>query len=221
MYKVLDLFCGAGGAAMGMHRAWDDALIIGVDIVPQPRYPFHFVQGDALKPPFDLREFDFIWASPKCQGYSDMQNLAKARNGEYPEHEKQIDAVRVLLQSSSRPYVIENVRGARRELENHIQLCGAQFGLKTYRHRYFEVVPFILAPPHIPHHDQTPSAGNGLSPKGFISIVGSGGVRGMTNKQILDYWRGAMGIDWMSREELSEAIPPAYSEYIARQIRPV
>jgi DNA (cytosine-5)-methyltransferase 1 len=123
-----------------------------------------------------------------------------------------------MLYASSLPFVIENVGGARRELQSPIMLCGHQFGLKTYRHRWFEVVPFILSPPHIPHPEPCPKSGRGKSKThGFISVTGSGGAAGL-EMPYLKYASMAMGIDWMNREELSQAIPPAYTEYIGRQM---
>jgi DNA (cytosine-5)-methyltransferase 1 len=216
---LLDLFSGAGGAARGYQQA--GFYVVGVDINPQPRYAGdEFHQADALE--FIAahgHEFDVIHASPKCQFGTGMQHLGKARNGSYPQHENQIPAVRELLNQTGRPYIIENVDGSRKHLINPIMLCGNSFGLKTYRHRWFELSPFwFLAPSHTAHLDQTPSAGNGKSPKGFISICGTGGVRGMTSQEIVDYWGMAMGIDWMTREELKEAIPPKYTEWLGKQL---
>lgn len=219
-FRVLDLFCKAGGSARGIRSAFPDAEIIGIDIEQQPRYPFCFVQMDALHFEPTRGYFDFVWASPPCQFGTGMQHLGKARNGSYPVHPNLIDPIRKKILSWDLPYVIENVYQARKFLKNPIMLCGTQFDLKVYRHRVFESNVLLLAPQHKPHHDQTPSAGNGLSPKGFISVCGTGGVRGMNAKQIVSCWSDAMNIHWMNRAELAEAIPPAYSEYIARQIRP-
>lgn len=217
--KLLDLFCGAGGAARGYQLA--GFHVTGVDIKPQPRYAGdRFVQGDALEYLIDhWREYDTIHASPPCQGYSEMKHFTTQV---YP---KLIAITRALLQLTGKPYVIENVRGAAAELNAPIILCGHAFGLKTYRHRYFEVQPWILAPAHIKHNDNSPQSGKGVSSKGFVSVVGSGGKR--IPKQLLadhgfttetEYLRYAMGIDWMNREELAESIPPAYSEYIGRHL---
>jgi DNA (cytosine-5)-methyltransferase 1 len=206
MYKVLDLFCGAGGAAMGLHRAWSDAEIVGVDIHPQPRYPFTFVQADALRPPFDLKEFDFIWASPPCQNYSLAASEWRKRGYVYPDL---VEPVREMLKASGMPYVIENVERA--PLNNPVLLCGSMFGLKTYRHRLFEsnqVIGFQLCQPHV----KQVKMGRPHKEGDMISIAG--------HFPGLAYAKKAMGIDWMNKAELAEAIPPAYSEYIARQIRP-
>lgn len=201
---------------MGYHRAGFE--VEGVDIEPQPNYPFNFTQMDALEylDNADLSQFDAIHASPPCQRYSGMQLLSTARNGSYKEHADLVEPVRQRLQQIGKPYVIENVVGS--PLENSFMLCGSMFGLKTYRHRQFESNIFMLQPLHEPHRDKTPPAGNGISPKGFISICGTGGVKGMKAKEILDYWSMAMGIDWMNRAELAQAIPPAYTEYIGLQL---
>lgn len=201
---------------MGYHRAGFD--LIGVDIEQQPNYPFEFVKMDAVEylQTQDLSQFAVIHASPPCQRFSGMQLLSAARNGSYNEHADLIDPVRELLVQVGKPYVIENVIGA--PLLNPIMLCGSMFGLKTYRHRLFESNIFMMTPMHEPHRDQTPPAGNGISPKGFISVCGTGGVKGMTAKEILSYWSLAMDIDWMTRAELAQAIPPAYTEWIGREL---
>lgn len=206
-WRVLDLFCGAGGAAMGLHRAWADAEIIGIDIMPQPRYPFRFVQGDALKPPFDLREFDFIWASPECKGYTTLAALNKHKT-----YRRMIANTRELLRASGKPYVIENVANARREMIAPVMLCGSMFGLNVRRHRYFESsIPF-LAPPCLHHTIPEP-----LQVTGWIT----GPSPKHRKPNGIEEARSAMDIDWMEDGEIQQAIPPAYSEYIARQIRQV
>lgn len=205
MYRVLDLFSGAGGAAMGLHRAWPDAEITGVDIKPMPRYPFRFVQADAMT--FDLSEYDFIWASPPCQGYSAMKHFATE------ERPKLIADVRAVLDQAAVPYVIENVAGAKSEMINPLMLCGTMFGLRVRRHRLFECIPPIYFAPATCRH-WLKVARQGRMPNReteFICVTGDFSDQ--------PYARRAMGIDWMNRAELGEAIPPAYSEYIARQIR--
>ena len=202
---------------MGYHRAGFE--VIGVDISPHPNYPFSFVHGDALE---YLKEhghkFDVIHASPPCQHYSKARSLSAARNGgKYGEHPDLVGPVREMLKRIGKPYIIENVAGA--PLENPISLYGSQFGLKTQRHRRFEC-SFPVETASLPPFKkmQTPSAGNGCGPDGSISICGSGGVRGLTSKTILTTWSDALGgVDWMTRQEMAECVPPAYTEFIGRQ----
>src|ERR1700677_3114722 len=137
--KVLVLFCGGGGACMGLHQVWPSAEITGVDLSPQPRYPFCFVQADALT--FPLEGYDFIWASPMCQKHS---WAARRWKKEWPD---QIPVIRERLQNSGIPYVIENVVGA--PLLNAMTLCGQMFGLKIIRHRLFESSFQMRAPFHL------------------------------------------------------------------------
>lgn len=196
---AIDLFCCAGGAAMGLHRAGFD--VIGVDIKPQPRYPFRFIQGDALNPPIDLARADFIWASPPCQAYS------KTRAIHGKEHPNLIPQTRDILKKINALTVIENVPGA--PLRDSFTLCGTMFGLRVIRHRNFEANFFVMAP-HCGKHGPTNSHRSYSTGAEFITVAGN------------NYRRvegaAAMGIDWMSsRAELSQAIPPAYSEFIGRQ----
>ncbi len=193
--RLLDLFCGAGGAAMGYHRAgFDD--IVGIDNVPQPNYPYTFVQADALRPPVDLDAFDLIHASPPCQAFTVAQVI---HDNAHPDL---IEPTRALL--GNRPYVIENVPGA--PLRRDYVLCGTMFGLRSTagllrRHRLFETS--WHAPSMTP-----PCSHTGPT----VSVFGHGGhiYHGLAD------WREVMGIDWMTRVELAEAIPPAYTEYIGR-----
>jgi DNA (cytosine-5)-methyltransferase 1 len=208
--KALDLFCCAGGASEGLRRAGFD--VVGVDINRQPRYPFEFHQADAMS--FPLDGFDFIWASPPCQGYTAMRHAPGARGAPLL-----IDAVRARMPAGI-PWVIENVEEARWALRDPIVLCGSMFGLgaqgcRTQRHRLFEV----SFPVHQPlcAHDERPVIGvyGGHARKRAASAGGRG---------TQDVWTGghkpaaseALGIDWMTLAEMSEAIPPAYAEYIGR-----
>jgi DNA (cytosine-5)-methyltransferase 1 len=212
--KLLDLFCGAGGCAVGYYRAgfYD---ITGVDIAPQKNYPYKFIQGDALAYlAAHGHEYDFIHASPPCQAHTRLKRAMVNKPEYFIKHLDLIPQTRELLQATGKPYVIENVPGA--PLEYPLELCGAMFGLKVYRHRLFETSMFLLAPSHIPHHDQTPPVGRGASPKGFISVGGNGGAPGL-GMPYLAYASKAMGIEWMNRAELSQAIPPAYTEWIGQQ----
>lgn len=233
---LLDLFCGAGIGAKGYKDA--GFYVIGVDMKPQKRYAGdEFHQGDALA--FALEHgwrADAIHASPPCQAHSRIT----------PDKSKHVDLIpqtRFVLRTLGKPYVIENVPGA--PLLDPIMLCGAQFGLKVYRHRLFESNMFLLAPSrHYPHRDNTPRAGHGVSGKGFISVTSGGksltyasggkdartpsGVYGMSAKGFVsvsghitgaEYCRWAMGVDWyVSAAELVQGIPPAYTRYIGMQI---
>jgi len=221
--RILDLFCGAGGAAEGYDQALTelgiDHEIVGVDIAPQPRYPFRFVQGDALEYLAQHgHEFDFIHASPPCQAYTQLKYMFKNDPSYAERHPALIPDVRRMLIKIGVPYVIENVMGAIEELNAPIVLCGYVLGLQVYRHRAFECDPFVLAPPHLKHPEKCPSAGRGKSKRhGIISVTGTGGSPNL-GMPYLDYARRAMGIDWMNRAELSEAIPPAYTRWIGMQI---
>lgn len=214
--RLLDLFCGAGGTSRGYQRA--GFHVTGVDIEPQPRFAGDvFIQADAIDYVATHGwKYDAITASPPCQVHTQIGRIHQS--GDYYErHIDLIPATRYILESIGLPYVIENVVGA--ALRNAITLCGSQFGLKVYRHRLFESNFMILAPCHIPHRDQTPSSGHGVSPKGFISVTGNGGAKQIPQGfNYMSYVSMAMGIDWMSRAELSQAIPPAYTEYIGKQL---
>lgn len=214
MRRLLDLFCGAGGAAMGYHRAgWE---VVGVDINPQPNYPFTFVQEDALtilekfgKIDYRFGPFDAIHASPPCQAYSVTKTLHDAT------HPDLVPLVREWLQWRGLPYVIENVQGA--PLIDPVRLCGSSFGLRVRRHRLFESSAPIEGATCA--HDSQPHP---------VDVTGTGGRRlgartdgrgGNSRKPIdLADARDAMGIPWMSRRELSQSIPPAYTEWIGRQL---
>jgi DNA (cytosine-5)-methyltransferase 1 len=205
--KLLDLFCGAGGAAMGYYRAGFD--VVGVDNRPQPRYPFEFHQADALT--FRLDGFDAIHASPPCQAYSAGRNIWRGRLAE-DRHPDLVGPVRDMLTASGRPYVIENVVGA--PLRNPTVLCGDSFALGVKRHRLFETSFFIWAPPVC----------RKAHPDFFVSVFGGGAKarkagRGFPKTNVVHAdASAAMGIDWMTRDELSEAIPPAYTAFIGEQL---
>ena len=254
MAKLLDLFCGAGGAAVGYHRAGFDE-VVGVDIAPQPRYPFQFVQADALEYLAEHgHDYDAIHASPPCQGYSIMHNLPWLSGRDYP---LLILPTIEMLEALGKPYVVENVMGARhgsktlqkRGLEAHGLkagwLCGMTFGLPVYRHRLFATNWMWLAPGHGKHVERIRS-GRSLAGRARDIVFSthresagrdSGGLTQPANS--LARWQGngaqangvglghakgwrlaaeAMGIDWMKRDELTQAIPPAYAEFIGRQL---
>lgn len=200
--RLLDLFCGAGGAAMGYYRAGFD--VVGVDIKPQPRYPFEFVQGDALEYcAAHGHEFDVIHASPPCQGYSAMRHLPWLKDRDYP---LLIPVTRLALQATGKVWVIENVS---RSPLNGAELCGAALGLPISRHRRFESSHLLLFP-SCPGHDVLFAGSRNMGRKGR-----NGGVMGLAENQNA---REALGIDWMPLRDMRQAIPPAYTEYIGRQL---
>jgi len=183
---------------MGYHRAGFD--VIGVDIVTQDHYPFTFVQADALEYVIQHgHEYAAIAASPPCQAYSPLQ----ARWGkEYPDL---VGATRAALDEIGRPYIIENVVNA--PLDRCVTLCGTMFGLPLIRHRRFESNILIFAPGRCAH---TGSVQGGQ----YVTCTGHGGH--VYNS--MSRWREAMGIDWMGRGEMAEAIPPAFTEYVGTQL---
>ena len=199
--RILDLFCCQGGASVGYEAAGFE--VVGVDIDPQPRYPLEFHQGDALKWALEHhQEFDAFHASPPCQAWTNAQKI------QGNEHEDFIDATRALFVLIGKPWVIENVPGA--PLNGPVELCGAMFGLKTYRHRLFESNVPLFAPLHVPHEAKTTKMGRPVKDGEFMHVVG--------NFTGVDHARDVMGMPWASRDGLREAIPPAYSEWIGRQL---
>jgi DNA (cytosine-5)-methyltransferase 1 len=231
--RLLDLFCGAGGASVGYARAGFD--VVGVDLAPQPNYPFEFVQLDATAMTRDrlakcwhedyrrsalpgmsqacLGRFDVVHASPPCQRWSD---LAK-RNGNADDWPDLVAPVREMLKATGLPYVIENVEGA--PLHDPLMLCGTMFPeLRVIRHRLFESNVPLTAPPHkTPHplvftHDKRKAHFGQLDQDtAFVQVTGGGNCT-VANK------RDAMGVPWMTGAEANEAIPPAFTEHIGRQL---
>lgn len=208
--RLLDLFSGAGGAARGYQLA--GFHVTGVDSKPMPRYAGdEFIQADALDYLAAYgHEYDAIHASPPCQGYSRMRHLPWLKDRVYP---MLIPATRAALEATGKTWCMENVEGA--PMQNGITLCGATFGLRVYRHRMFESNVLLLAPPHRKH---TVVIGKGRmlnrpqDPEGMLSISGHSFPSGDAPKR-------AMQIDWMTRDELAQAIPPAFTEYIGLQLR--
>ena len=208
--RVLDLFCGAGGCSRGYHdgfaSAGIDVQIVGVDLSPQPNYPYEFVQADAMT--FPLDGFDFIHASPPCQAYSVAAQGMRNAGKEYPDL---LAPTRGRLEKVGVPWVIENVPGA--PMRADYRICGCQVGLELRRVRWFETSwqGFCLMSSH--HH-----------PTPVVSVVGRGTPTWVRERlgfnPTIRHYHEAMGIDWMNRNELSQAIPPAYTEFIAGQIAP-
>lgn len=200
--RLLDLFCCAGGASRGYELAgFDD--ILGVDLYPQPHYPYAFLQADVLvlNQLVDLASFDLIHASPPCQGYSETQRI---RNNKHP---MLIDPVRAILRASGKPYIIENVVGA--PLLNPILLCGTMFGIRTYRHRLFECSFPIRTPDHPAHQARQAKMGRPVQDGEFMHVVGN-----MHSPHIA---REIMGTPWMNRQEMAQALPVCYTEYIGKE----
>lgn len=221
---LLDLFGGAGGAAMGYHRAgWD---VIGVDISPQKNYPFRFIQADAihflkifkrlrLGQPFHIedaiaigapeaREVAAIHASPPCQYYSLMSSCRPGLAAKYPNL---VPPTQQLLDEIGLPYVIENVPGA--PLRDPIMLCGHMFGYELYRHRLFESNVKLTEPLH-PVHVKSASKAGHWRPGTIMSVAG--------HVAPIAHAREIMDMDWSTRDELTEAIPPYDTEYIGKQL---
>lgn len=206
--SLLDLFCGAGGAGEGYSRA--GFAVTGVDIKKQPNYPFAFFQGDALEYlTLHGREFDVIHASPPCQGYSNLKAMHPGK--EYP---LMIEPVRELLVKWGKPYVIENVEGA--PLQKHsdlfgnhgVVLCGSMFGLGVARgflrrHRIFET-SFPVPQPQCRHRGPA------------VGVYGHGGHTGKHRMLYREEAAQAMQIEWMNRDEMCQAIPPAYTEWLGK-----
>lgn len=211
--RILDLCSGAGGAAWGYHLVWPDAEIVGVDIAPQPRYPFTFVQADALTFPTD--GFDLIHGSPPCQERTTMSNRYRGQGGVADSHPQLIPAMRERMLAAGVPYVLENVPGARKLMRSPVTLSGGAFGLKVERPRLFECSFAVTAPPFVKVAEP-------------IGVYGArhDGRRLWTRKdgtvqrcaRSLQEGRDAMGISWMEWRELAESIPPAYTAHIARQL---
>ena len=206
---ALDLFCGAGGASLGLRQA--GFRVVGVDISPQPRYPFEFKCRDALDASLTLDRYDFIWASPPCQAHTAMKTMHNAK-----PHDDLIAPIRAMLKRSGKLYCIENVEGA--PLINPFTLCGTMFSLRGHgaqlrRHRIFETNFPVIAPEC--SHDRGPTIGiYGGHVRNRKRRPGSN-ARGVEDFPI-EAAHEAMQITYMTLGELSQAIPPAYSNHIAR-----
>lgn len=222
MTVLIDFYCCQGGASRGYADAgW---TVVGVDKDPQPRYPFPFLQMDALEAMRRLVAGEpllftkpngmplFVWlsdvrgahASPPCQAHTKAWKLNKR------DHPRLIAPSRVLLYAMDVPFVIENVEEARDELVSPVMLCGESFEIETYRHRLFETNWKMTAPEHLPHIARTTKMGRPYVPGEYMHVVG--------NFSGVDQARKIMGMPWASRDGLREAIPPVYTEYVGRQM---
>ena len=204
---LLDLFCGAGGCSVGYSRAGFE--VVGVDIAPQKHYPFEFHQADALEYCAEHgREFDVIHASPPCQAYS------RARAVHKKEHPKLIPATRDALISTGRIYVIENVEGA--PLHACLMLCGTMFSLKTRRHRWFESNVDLGFPPYSCSCQNQTGIGKLFNLHNTMQrniFMDRNGYTSTANAL-----RDSLEVPWMNMDEAQEAIPPAYTEWIGKQL---
>ncbi len=238
LMKVVDLFCGAGGAAVGLHRAGFSPY--GIDNKPQPHYPFPFLMMDAIEAmdrllrseglvfshgeTVSIADFAFYWASPPCQGYIHLKN-GEDLNG-YP---LLIDDVRAKFTVTNKPFCIENVPAAKDYLLDPLMLCGTMFGLPIWKHRYFEIKPTFYPMLNTCNHKR----GRIETPLGTIDIpvyVSHGGDgalgprpsrigirhRPSQSRELKMYAMGLEGLSWPN-QSINEAIPPAFSEYIGRQ----
>jgi len=212
MVRLLDLFCGAGGCSEGYHRAGFE--VTGVDLRDQPNYPFRFVKADALNIHF-IDEYDAIHASPPCQNYCWSSARYRAKGKKYPDL---IEHVRKMLTESGKPYVIENVSTA--PLRHPTYLEGTMFGLNVIRRRSFETNWWLPQPMYIerkkPIMQQSKNDPRIFMQKSAYCTVAGNGADGWSCR-VAD-WRKAMGVDWMTREEIKQAIPPKYTEYVGRYL---
>lgn len=196
---------------MGYHRAGFD--VVGVDIVDRPNYPFMFVQRDALDVP--LQGFDAYHASPPCQAHTTMSNRHRGQGGKADSHVDLIDAVRQRLVGTGKPYVIENVPGARKQLRNPVVLTGGMFGLRVERPRLFESNVLLLAPPVA--RVENPVGVYGRAHDGRRLSTRKDGSEQRAAASLAEA-QEAMGMPWASWRGCAEAIPPAYTEFIGRQL---
>jgi DNA (cytosine-5)-methyltransferase 1 len=192
---------------MGLYQAGFE--VVGVDIAPQPHYPFEFHQADALE--FPLDGFDFIWASPPCQAHTNMSNRWRGKGGLADERRDLIPQTREKLKKTKSFWVIENVAGAKRALVDPFRLTGEMFGLRVHRPRYFEANFPVLVPPTPPRQKRPVAVYGAMDGRRLWTRSDGSELRAPSS---LEEPSVAMGIDWMQWDELREAIPPAYSEFI-------
>lgn len=224
--KLLDLYCGAGGCSMGYHQAGFTPT--GVDRHEMPRYPFEFIRADAMEVLADVeycRQFDLIHGSPPCQAHSKAGKAAMATHGKH--YKDMIPSTRKALEKIGVPYVLENVPHS--GLRPDLKLYGYMFGLKVIRERWFELGNGIWA-----LNPMCEKPAGSVSEGDYVTVAGNGhkfNRRRVGDRMIYvnlfkewkgnitDTWSYAMGIDWMTRKELAQAIPPAYTKYIGELIK--
>jgi DNA (cytosine-5)-methyltransferase 1 len=227
----LDLYSGAGGAAVGYDRAGFE--VTGVDIRPQPRYPFRFVEADALEYlAAHGHEYDAVHASPPCQAFTQMSAKYRGKGGKADGHPDLLTPTRAALRNNPRPWVVENVVGAKRAMSPGLLLHGAMFGLGVHRPRLFESNVLLLAPGGGPTPRKIEPIGvygeaaDGRRLRYRNSLAGRdaqgrpiyGKKSVMRAARSIDEASAAMGINWMTWEEIREAIPPAYAAWIGARL---
>ena len=202
--KLLDLYCGGGGASWGYEQAGFE--VTGVDIEPQPRYRGEFICGDALEYlRLNWQHYDCYHASPPCQLWSKSSLQFRLGGKQYPDY---ITATRAELIKTGKAWIIENVPGS--PLRNPIELCGAMFGLRTYRHRWFESNVALVVPGHPPHIWPQARMGRKPQPEEFVQYVGHFSGVGLVQEMT--------GLYWLGQKELAQSIPPQYTHYIGEQL---
>ena len=212
--RLLDLFCGAGGCSVGYARAGFE--VVGVDIAPQPNYPFEFVRMDALEY-LDLwmfglsyyESFQAIHASPPCQAYTTMNNRHASNSPPL------IAETRNLLGKTGLPYVIENVLGALPEMVQPYTLTGEMFGLRVHRPRLFETSFQMMVPPRVTRQADPVAVYGKLDGRRLWTRRDGSELRAPRQLEVA---AAAMGVDWMTWDELRESIPPVYTEFVGAQI---
>ena len=201
--KLLDLYCCEGGASMGYYKAGFE--VTGVDIHPQPNYPFNFILADALT--VDLSGYDCFHASPPC--YKNTWSARRWIKGEVAyDKEDRVAETRSLLALTNKPFVIENTPGA--EMSNYIRLKGTMFGIKVLRERWFELHGFeilLLPSPVLPKKP--------IASGEYVTVAGHGGD---SKDCRLSTWRSAMGNEWMSKKGLTQSLPWVYTEFIGKHL---
>jgi DNA (cytosine-5)-methyltransferase 1 len=208
--RLLDLFCCEGGAARGYDQAGFD--VFGVDCEPQPDYPYPMHQGDALAFVEEHgHEFDVIHASPPCQGYSTM-------TADHSKHPRMIPQTRAALVASGRPYIIENVAGARAHMEHPILVCGSSFGMAVRRHRFFESNVPLMSMPCTHKRQGRPIGVYGEHPQDQTDYRRPDGTLRDDKAKTVEHAREVMGMPWASWHGCTQAIPPAYTHFIGEQL---
>jgi DNA (cytosine-5)-methyltransferase 1 len=215
--RLLDLCCKAGGCSVGYKQAAEELglkiKIVGVDIDPQPNYPFEFVKADASD--FFMQEwqqFTHYHASPPCQEYTTSTVEFRLKGKKYKDN---LTDIQLLFNASGMPSVIENVMPA--PICGDVILRGDMFKLGVLRKRKFELVNWFMLNPVMPHKIGTVKAGDyaQVLGKGQLQVTGGAKFK-IPGQNVTEVWSNAMGIDWMTKEEMAEAIPPAYTRFIGQ-----